>query len=448
MGMNQRIQLSDHFTYKRLLRFVMPSIVVMIFSSIYGIVDGIFVSNFAGKSAFAGVNFVMPFIMIMTCSGFLFGTGGSALIGKKLGEGDKEKANNIFSMIVYVTIILNILISIISIIFLKEVCILMGASSSEMLDYCVSYGRIILAGGVTFSLQMEFQSLAPTSEKPKLGMIFTILAGVTNMILDWLFVGIFKWSVEGAAVATVIAQCVGGLGPIIYFALPNTSLLRLGKFYFNGKELIQICSNGISELIGNISMSLVGMLYNIQLIKYAGENGVAAYGVLMYVVLIFLSIFIGFAMGTAPVVSFNFGSGNTDELKNVFKKCASIIIASSLLMAAISYGMARPMSKIFTSYDQELYELTVKGFKIYSFSFLFSGISIYSSSLFTALNNGKISAIISFCRTVVFQVGFVLLLPLIAGINGIWWSIVLAELFGSILSLACLYLNHDYYHYI
>lgn len=446
--MNQRIQLSDHFTYKRLLRFVMPSIVVMIFSSIYGIVDGIFVSNFAGKSAFAGVNFVMPFIMIMTCSGFLFGTGGSALIGKKLGEGDKEKANNIFSMIVYVTIILNILISIVGIIFLKRICILMGASSSEMLDYCVRYGRIILAGGVTFSLQMEFQSLAPTSEKPKLGMVFTILAGITNMVLDWLFVGVFKWSVEGAAAATVIAQCVGGIGPIIYFALPNTSLLRLGKFYFNGKELIQICSNGISELISNISMSLVSMLYNIQLIKYAGENGVAAYGVLMYVVLIFLSIFIGFAMGTAPVVSFNFGSRNTEELKNVFKKCASIILISSLLMACTSFVLARPMSSIFTSYDKELYELTVQGFKIYSFSFLFSGISIYSSSLFTALNNGKISAIISFCRTVVFQVGFVLLLPLIAGINGIWWSIVLAELLGSILSLVCLYINHDYYHYI
>ena len=440
------IQLSDHFTYKKLLRSTFPFIIMMIFTSIYGVVDGVFVSNFVGKTPFAAVNFIMPFLMILGAVGFMFGTGGSALIAKTMGENKLKKANELFSLFVYVSFVLGIVIAGFSFFLIRPIAQLMGAKGI-LLDQCVLYGRIVILAVPGFILQMEFQSFFITAEKPNLGLYVTIISGVANMILDALFMAVFHWGLAGAAAATALSQTLGGVIPLLYFSRKNTSLLRLCKTRFDGKALWKACINGSSELMSNMSMSLVSMLYNIQLIKYAGENGVAAYGVLMYVNMIFLAIFIGYSIGTAPVISYHYGAQNHSELKSLLKKSFRILILASLSMLALSELLARPLSQIFVSYDADLLDLTVRGFGIYSFSFLFAGINIFASSFFTALNNGLISALISFLRTLVFQVASVLLLPLILGIDGIWISIVVAELIACGVSLAFIMKKRAVYHY-
>ncbi|MCI8627592.1 MAG: MATE family efflux transporter [Lachnospiraceae bacterium] len=440
------IQLSDHFTYKKLFRFTLPSIVMMIFTSIYGVVDGYFVSNFVGKTPFAAVNFIMPFLMILGAIGFMFGTGGSALISKTMGEGRQEKAKRLFSLLVYLSLFCGIVITVLGLLFLRPVASLLGAEG-EMLENCVSYGRIILIALPAFMLQMEFQSFFITAEKPQLGLAVTVAAGVTNMVLDGLFVGVFRWGLAGAAAATAISQVVGGFIPLIYFLRPNSSSLRLTKTTFDGKAVIRTCTNGSSELMSNVSMSLVGMLYNAQLIKYAGEDGVAAYGVLMYVSMIFIAAFLGYSIGTAPVIGFHYGAENHTELKSLLKRSLVIIGSFSLGMVVLSEVLAYPLSKIFVGYDKGLLELTLRGFVIYSFCFLFAGVSIFGSSFFTALNNGLISALISFLRTLVFQVATVVILPLFWKIDGIWLSIVVAELLSFVVTVLFLIAKRKKYHY-
>ena len=441
-----KIQLSEHFSYKKLLRFTLPSIIMMIFTSIYSVVDGFFVSNFAGKTPFAAVNFIMPFLMILGAFGFMFGTGGSALISKTMGEGDKERAKRLFSLFIYVSAGCGVVVAAAGIIFIRPVAAFLGAEGT-MLDDCVRYGRIILIALPAYMLQFEFQSFFVTAEKPHLGLGVTIAAGVTNMILDALLVAVFSLGLVGAAAATAISQCVGGIIPLIYFLCPNSSTLRLTRTKFDGKALFKACTNGVSELMSNISMSIVGMLYNMQLIKYAGENGVAAYGVLMYVNFIFLAAFIGYSVGTAPIIGYNYGSGNQNELKNLLRKSLWLIGIFSVVMVAAAEGLARPLASMFVGYDSELFEMTLRGFIIYSFSFLFSGIAIFGSSFFTALNDGLISALISFLRTLVFQAAAVLFFPLIWGIDGIWMSIVAAELMAVGVTVMFLLTTRKKYHY-
>lgn len=442
----KKIQLSDHFNYKKLLRYTFPSIIMMIFTSIYSVVDGFFVSNFVGKTPFAAVNFIMPFLMILGSVGFMFGTGGSALIAKTMGEGKHDRAKQLFSLFIYTTLICGVIIAILGFLFIRPIAALLGAEG-PMLDNCVSYGRVILIALPAFMLQYEFQSFFATAEKPQLGLFFTISAGITNMILDALFVAIFKWGLIGAAAATAFSQAVGGIAPLIYFSRPNTSLLRLTKTKYDGKALLKACTNGSSELMSNISMSIVSMLYNVQLMKFAGENGIAAYGVLMYVNMIFLAAFIGYSVGTAPVISYHYGAGNHMELKNLLRKSLIIIGTFSLIMLGLAEGSARPLAMIFVGYDHTLMDLTQRGFMIYSFSFLFSGIAIYGSSFFTALNNGLISALISFLRTLLFQVAAVLIFPLFWGIDGIWISIVAAELMAAIVTILFLFGKRSTYKY-
>ena len=440
------IQLSDHFTYRKLLRFTLPSIVMMIFTSIYGVVDGFFVSNYVGKTPFAAVNFIMPFLMILGAFGFMFGTGGSALVAKTMGEGSNEKAVKQFSLFIYVSLVCGIIIAVLGIIFIRPVAAFLGAEG-VLLDNCVLYGRIVLMAIPAYMLQMEFQSFFITAEKPQLGLAVTVASGVTNMVLDWLFVAIFEWGLVGVAGATAISQAVGGIVPLIYFGLPNSSLLRLTKTKFDGRALLKACTNGSSELMSNISMSLVGMLYNVQLMKYAGENGVAAYGVLMYVNMIFIAAFIGYSIGTAPIIGFNYGAGNNSELKSLLKKSLIIIGAFSVAMLFLGQVLARPLSLIFVGYDEVLLELTLRGFAIFSFSFLFAGLAIYGSSFFTALNNGLISAIISFLRTLVFQIAAVILLPIIWKIDGIWISVVVAELMAVVVTVIFMVAMQKKYNY-
>ncbi len=440
------IQLSDHFTYKKLFRFTLPSIAMMIFTSIYGVVDGFFISNFVSESAFAAVNFIMPFIMILGAVGFMFGSGGSALIAKTLGEGDSERANKLFSMIVYVSLASGLAIAVLGIIFIRPVASMLGAEG-DMLENCVRYARIILAVIPAFMLQMEFQSFFITAEKPQMGFYTTLASGCTNIVLDALLVGVLRLDVEGAAVATAVSQLIGGVVPLFYFAGKNRGLLKLTRPIWDGVAFLKICTNGSSELMSNISMSLVGMLYNVQLLKYAGEEGVSAYGVLMYVSFIFIAVFIGYSIGTAPIVGYNYGSGNIAELKNLFKRSMIIISSLSVVMLVLGEILAVPMSALFVGYNKGLLELTRRAFLIYSFSFLFSGIAIYGSSFFTALNNGPISAAISFLRTVLFQVAAVLLLPLVLDTDGIWLSVVIAEFMAAVVTLIFLAVKRKKYNY-
>lgn len=429
-----KISLSEHFGYKKLLRFTLPSVAMMIFTSIYGVVDGLFVSNIVGEDAFTAVNFIMPVLMIFGTVGFMFGTGGSALVAKTLGEGKKEKANSIFSLILYASIAVGVVLAAAGFIFMEKIAAAMGAKE-EMLSYCTLYGRIIVAAIPFFILQMEFQNLCITAEKPKLNFTVTVISGVANMALDALFVAVFRWGVAGAAAATAFSQMLGGIIPLIYFVRPNSSLLRLGKAAVDFRALIKVCSNGMSELVSQGSMSLVNMLYNYQLMKYIGKSGVAAYGVMMYVNLIFLAVFIGYSVGTAPIISFHYGAQNRSELKSLRQKSVVIIGTASAAMLIFSQLSARLLGGIFVGYNEELLNLTVNGFRIFAVSFLFAGFNIFGSSFFTALNNGGVSAAISFLRTVVFQVGALLLLPLIFKADGIWASVTAAEVLAFVITL-------------
>ena len=446
MKEKNKIQLSDHFTYGRMMRFTLPPIVMMIFTSIYGVVDGFFVSNFVGKSAFTAVNFVMPVIMILGGLGFMFGTGGSALIAKTLGEGDGERANGIFSMLILFSALCGVAIAGIGLAVLRPVVALLGAEG-ELLENSILYARVVIIGIPALFLQYEFQSLLVTAEKPKLGLWVTVAAGVTNMALDALFVAVFRWGIVGAAVATVLSECIGGLLPVVYFFCKNTSRLRFTKPVFSGRDLLRICTNGSSELMSNIAMSLVSMLYNTQLLRYAGEDGVAAYGVLMYVSMIFVAVFFGFSVGTAPVIGFHFGAQNHGELKSLLRKSLTVISVFSVCMFALALGLAKPLSLLFVGYDETLMEMTLHAFFIFSFSFFFSGFAIYGSSFFTALNDGITSAIISFLRTLVFQIAAVLIFPLIWKLDGIWISIVAAEAMAVVVSAAFLVAKRKKYQY-
>lgn len=446
--MKKQIQLSDHFTYRRLFRFTLPSIGMMVFASIYSVVDGFFVSNFAGKTPFAAINLIMPMLMILSTVGLMFGTGGSAIVAKTFGEKDDKKANEYFSLFVIVTFVLGVIFAILGIVFIKPIARLLGAEG-DMLEYAAEYARIILLALPFNVLQQLFQSFFVTAEKPKLGLAVTVASGVTNMVLDAVLVLSLpqEYKLAGAAVATALSQVVGGVFPLIYFLRKNSSILRIGKTSFDGKAILRACTNGSSEFMSNISMSLVSMLYNAQLLKYAGENGVAAYGVLMYVSMIFAAAFMGYSIGTAPVIGYHDGARNRDELKSILKKSLIILGISGVTMIISAELLSAPLSKMFVGYDNELMELTVSGFRIFSLCFAFMGYAIFASSFFTALNDGLTSAAISFLRTLVFQVAAVLILPAIFDINGIWASIVVAELMAVIISAVFIVAKRKRYGY-
>ena len=445
--MAKNIRLSDHFTYSKLLRFTLPSIVMMVFTSIYGVVDGLFVSNFVGKTAFASVNLVMPFVMILGGMGFMIGTGGTALVSKILGEGDPDTANRTFSMMVLFTLALGIVLSAAGIVFMRPVSRFLGATDA-MMDDCVLYGRIVTGFTFAFMLQNVFQSFFIAAEKPKLGLKVTVAAGLANMVLDALFIAVFNWGVAGAAIATGLSQCVGGVLPLVYFLRPNSSLLRLSPTRLRLRPILAACGNGSSELMSNISSSVVSMLYNFQLMRLAGEDGVSAYGVLMYVQFIFISIYIGYSIGCAPVVSYHFGAQNHGELKNLLGKSVLLMGCTGVVLTALAMALADPLSRLFVGYDAGLFALTSHAFRLFAWSFLLAGFNIYASGFFTALNNGGISAAISFLRTLVFQSASVLILPIFLDVDGIWWAITVAEVFAFLISVTFLLAKRGKYHYM
>ena len=443
-----QIQLSDHFTYIKVIRFTLPTIAMMIFTSVYSVVDGFFVSNFAGKTPFAAINLIMPVLIILGTVGFIFGTGGTALVAKTYGEGEREKANRLFSLFVYIAFAVGVILSVAGQIFIRPVASLLGAED-DLLYNCVLYGRIILVSLPFFILQIMFQNFFVAAEKPQLGFIITVSSGVANMILDAVLVLSLpqEYKLVGAAIATATAEIIGGAAPLLYFSRKNSSILRLGRTYFDGKAVRQACINGSSEFMSSISMSIVGILYNLQLMKYAGENGVAAYGVMMYVSMIFCAVFVGYSIGIAPAISYNDGAKNYDELKGLFRKSLILIGIFSICMIVSAEVFARPLSSFFVGYDDELFSLTVSGFRVFAISFGFMGFAVFSSDFFTALNDGLTSALISFLRTLVFESISILILPLIFGVEGIWLSVVMAEFMAVVLGTLFLVIKRKKYHY-
>lgn len=440
------IQLSDHFSYGRLLRFTLPSIIMMIFTSIYSMVDGLFISNFVGITPFAAINLIFPFVQILGCFGFMFGTGGSALVSATLGAKQPRKANRIFSLLTYTSVITGVVIAALGIAFIRPIAVWMGADS-DMLPYCVTYGRILLLALPMFMLQNLFQSFLVTAEKPTFGLIVTVIAGVTNIVLDAVFVVVFQWGIVGAAVATAISQCAGGIIPLIFFCRENTSPLRLGRTGFDGRALFSTCANGLSELVANISMSVVSILYNFQLMRFAGENGVAAYGAVMYVSFIFVAVFLGYSIGAAPVVGYHYGAQDHHELKGLLRKSNMIVTVASVLLAATAFLLAAPLARLFVGSEPALLTMTVTAFRFYALSVLFSGFSIFGSAFFTALNNGIVSAAISFLRTLVFQVAAVLILPVFFDLDGVWYSLFVAEILAMLVTFLFYRAKRAAYHY-
>lgn len=446
MSKKHPIQLSDHFTYARLFRFVLPSIVMMVFTSIYGVVDGLFVSNFAGKTAFASINLIMPFLIILGAIGFMLGTGGTALVSRVLGEGDKERANKYFSMITLFGILLGVILTVVGVLAMRPMAILLGATEA-MVDDCVLYGRIVVCFLTSFMLQNMFQSFLIAAEQPKFGLLITLAAGVTNMVLDALFVGVFRWGIAGAAIATGISQTVGGVVPLMYFLFSKSSPLRLRWTKFEAQPLLRSCANGSSELMSNISGSLIGMLYNAQLMRFLGEDGVATYGVLMYVQFIFVAIDIGYSIGCAPIISYHYGARNHPELRNLLMKGLKVMGILGIVMTIDAISLSGTLANIFVGYDATLCELTRHAFHLFSFAFLLAGFNIFLSSFFTALNNGGVSAAISFLRTLVFQAASVILLPMALDVDGLWWAASAAEALAFVVSIGFLLALKGKYHY-
>lgn len=442
-----QIKLSDHFSYGRLLRFTLPSIIMMVISSIYSVVDGLFVSNLVGDLALSSVNIVFPVAMIVGSFGFMLGTGGSAIVARTMGEGDQPLANRYFSMIIYAVVLLGVVLSAVCVIYMEPIARFAGASDALIGD-CVVYGRILLAGSVPFMLQTSFQSFFVVAEKPHLGLALSIAAGVTNMVMDYVLIAVCDLGVAGAAIATVMGYCVGGVLPLLYFLRPKREGIRLTRTRFYGKQLLHACTNGSSELMSNISSSIVGILYNVQLMRLIGEQGVAAYSVMMYVDFVFVATFLGFSIGSAPIVSYHYGAGNHPELKNVFRKSMTVILCTSVAMVILSELLSRPLSSAFVGYNAELLEMTVHGFRLFALCYLFCGINIYASSFFTALCNGALSALISFLRSLLLRGGMVLLMPILFDLDGIWTAVIAAEGLGAVVSLGLLYAKRRQYQYL
>ena len=445
--MKQTIQLSDHFTYGKLFRFTLPSIVMMVFTSIYSVVDGFFISNYAGKTAFAALNLIYPFLMILGGMGFMIGTGGTALVARCLGAGDREQANRYFSMMIELTVSLGAVLTAIGLLFMEPIARLLGATE-QMVPDCVLYGRIVIAFNIAFMLQNVFQSFLIAAERPKLGLIATVCAGVTNMVLDALLVGVLRWGLAGAALATGLSQTIGALIPLVFFLRKNNgSPLHLHPVKMEAKPLLQACGNGASELMSNISGSIVAMVYNFQLLALLGEDGVSAYGVMMYVCFFFVAIFVGYSIGSSPIISYHYGAENRGELQNMFRKSGLLMFLLGIAMSLSAIALAKPLAQLFVGYDEALYNLTWQGFRLYSLAFLFTGLNIFASSLFTALNNGTVSAAISFMRTLVFQIGAVLVLPALAGVNGLWLATFAADGCALAVSLIFTLVNRKKYGY-
>ncbi|WP_281790932.1 MATE family efflux transporter [Faecalibaculum rodentium] len=439
-------RLAGHYTYGRLLRYCLAPVAMMVFSSIYGVVDGFFVSNWAGQTAFAAVNLIMPALMILGGLGFMYGTGGTALAARTLGEGKKELASRYFSMVTWTAVVTGVLTGALGSIFAPDIARLLGADAGMMKD-CVEYARVILFFNATFILQNVFQSFLAAAGRPGLGFVCTVAAGITNMILDWLFIAVFGWGTSGVALATGLGTCVGSIPPLVWFMTSRSSSLRLMAVVPAPGPVAGACLNGMSEFMSNISGSLVSILFNFQLMRYVGEQGVAAYGVVMYVAFFFIAVFFGYTMGVSPVISYHFGARDRQELPSLFGKSLVISLCAGLVMTALAEILAGPLAAVYVGYDASLEAMTIDAMEIFATCIVFAGINIFSSALFTALNNGLISAAVACLRSLVFQAACVLILPQFFGVSGIWWSMTLAEVLALLVNMVILAKEQKRYGY-
>lgn len=445
------VSISEHFTYRKIARATIFPIMLMVFISLYSVVDGIFIANCSNNNAFAAVNLIFPLIMIIGSIGFMLGTGGTALVSKYLGEGNKDKANKTFSLIIYTTFVFGVIFSIIGFFLVKPVVNLMASlsldSTEEMKEYAVLYGRVMMLGQIAFMMQNVFHSFFMVAEKGKMAFLFTLIAGISNIIFDALFIAVLKMGILGAALGTIIGYVIGGIGPLIYFIFKKDLPIRLCRTNIDFKDLFQAIYNGMSEFISNIAMNLVSVIYNAQLLKAFGVNGISAYGIIMYLSFVFAAIFIGYSIGMAPAVGYNYGAKNNKELRNILRKSMRAMLVLGIAMFTLSVSTAYPFAYLFSRGEKELIDLTVHATLIYSLAYLAFGFSMFSSSFFTALNNGAVSTIISLTRTLVFQIGMILLFPLIFGPNALWWALVVGELLNVVLDSIFLLINKKKYGY-
>ncbi|MBR3146834.1 MAG: MATE family efflux transporter [Eubacterium sp.] len=441
-----RIKLSDHFDYKRLLRYSVSAICMMLFTSIYAIVDGFFVSNYCGKTPFAALNLIYPVIMLISTVGFMVGTGGSAVVARTLGEGDNKRAQRYFSMFVYAAIVLGITLTVLAQIFLPQISRLLGAEGKIFEDTLI-YARVVLLSTPMLVLQVMFQTFFNTAEKPKLGFLITVISGGANIVLDFIFVGALGYGLAGAAWATVVSEYLGGAIPLIYFFMPNDSLLRMTKTTFEPRVFVHACWNGLSEFMGNVSASIVSILYNIQLLKYAGENGVSAFGVVMYVYLLFSAVMVGYGMATSPIIGFHYGARNMEEVSNVIRRNIVVMAVAGVLMFGAAELLSDAVARLFVSYDDDLMVMTRTAFRVTSITYLVYGYNVCGSSFFTALGNGTLSALIEASRLLIFQIIFLYTLPVIFGLSGIWYTLVASDVAAVGVTAAFLIIYRKKYGY-
>lgn len=441
------IHLSDHFSYARLMRFCAPTMGMMVFTSIYFVVDAFFISNYAGKEAFAGVSLILPVLTAMAALGMMTGMGGTALVSKVFGEGDREKAQRYFSMVIEFTLITSAVLGLISALFMKDIVLALGATP-EIMDHALIYGRIGGSLNFLYTMQYMFQSLMGVAERPNLALRFTVVAGFLNVFLDWLFVCMLDFGVAGAAAASSISEIAGGMAPLIYFTLPNSTEFRFFPVIPELIPMLKAMVNGLSELMNTIAFSIVTIAYNFQLLKYAGADGVAAYGVVINIAYIFLGALIGITMGAVPIVSYHYGAEDHRELNNLLRKVMVIEFCGGILMFILSQLTATPLSTLFVGYDRDLCDMTEYAFRLFVTGFFLAGVNTCTVSFFTALNNGLISGALSIFRALVFPLAAVIVMPALFGLNGIWWTQLITEVLSLILMVAALLRYDRDYHYL
>lgn len=439
--------LGGHYGARRLFISSLPLIGMMVLISIYSIVDGLFVSNLVGTTAFAALNLIWPAIGLVGALGLMVGTGGAALVSKTLGEGDEPRANRYFSMFVEFILLLSVVLAVPLLVWMEPLAVAIGAEG-EMVRQCAIYGRICAAGMPAFMMQMGIQPFFMVAGRPRMGTWISLVSGLLNIGLDALFIIVCGWGLAGAAAGSMLACCFGGFYPLWYFSSRfNRSSLAFKATGFEFGPLAKACSNGLSEFVGNISFNIVSMCYNWQLMRFYGENGVAAYSVILYLGFIFVAVYSGYNMTVTPLVGFNFGAGNKRELRSLLRHSLTLMLVLGVLLAGTAELLAGPAARLFVGYDSELTALTVHATRLYAPSFLITGLTLFVSAWFTGLNNGPVSALASFSRTFVFELSCVFLLPVLLGVNGIWLSAPAAEILSLFLGAALLLRFRSRYGY-
>ncbi len=439
--------LAKKFSLASLLLFAAPNIIMMIVLSMYIIVDGMFVARFIGTTALSAINMFYPAICFEMALGIMIATGGSAIAAKKLGEGKQKEAQNNLSFLMVVEGSFGIVIAVVGNLFTAEIVSFLGASAAQA-PLSITYAKIIFSFAPAFFLQTAFQTFFVTAGKPALGLIVTILGGVANILLDYIFMAPLRLGVTGAAIATGIGYCIPAMVGVIFFLKAKTNPFHFVRPRFDGKVLLQACANGSSEMVTNLSNAVTTFLFNFTLLQFYGEDGVASITIILYFQYLFTALYFGYSNGIAPIISYKYGNDDRKQLQALFKNSVLFLIISSIAANVLLHFTISKLLTIFTAENSPVYQITLHGFSIYSMAFMIMGLGIFSSAMFTAFSDGITSAIISFSRTFLFIVGAILLLPAILGERGVWLAVPIAEAFGFLISILYLIGKKQKFHYI